>query len=139
MLHDKTSARRSTSAAPKVTQERASYQQPGQFAGWISEKWRVAWIVTDARKDRRTGVIRPVKEDKVYLLQYEVRAPGQHKARAQFQGIAAQDHVEAAQKAREFLASIGLGNGRREFAELYFNERKIPLWIEPNENAGQGK
>lgn len=32
--------------------------QAGVFAGWISERHRIAWVVNPMRRDKRTGVIR---------------------------------------------------------------------------------
>jgi len=29
-----------------------------QFAGWISEKFGIAWVVSEHRHDKRTGVIK---------------------------------------------------------------------------------
>lgn len=32
---------------------------PETFAGWISVKHRVCWVVNKYRRDKRTGVVRP--------------------------------------------------------------------------------
>jgi hypothetical protein len=128
-----------SAAAPKVAPERLT-KETGYFAGWISKEWNVAWVVSKYRKDKRTGALKPpVPPDLVYLLQYTERQDGDHRGYAQFRGIAAKDHIEAAQKAIAYMDSIKLAQNRRAEASLYFNERKIPLWIGQNENAETAK
>lgn len=44
--------------APKERKAGGSKNKPGNFAGWISEEWGVAWVVSQHRTDKRTGWVR---------------------------------------------------------------------------------
>lgn len=131
--------RRSPESTPKISVDRTK-PEPGQFAGWISKKWDIAWVVSRYRKDKRTGALPPERPiDLVYILQYSERQAGGHRSFAKLQGIAAKDHIEAAQKAHAFMESINLAQNQRAEASLFYNERKIELWIGQNENDANEK
>ncbi len=51
---DVLSSRRSTAAAPKEKKDTTG-NLPGEFVGWISKRWQVAWVVSPHRADKRTG------------------------------------------------------------------------------------
>ncbi|MEK4879376.1 hypothetical protein [Paenibacillus sp. FSL R5-0908] len=126
-------------ATPKEAPERRA-KETGYFAGWISKEWNIAWVVSKYRKDKRTGALKaPKPPDLVYVLQYNARQYGEHRSYAQFHGIAAKDHIEAAQKAHAYMDSINLAQSQRDTALLYYNERSIALWIGQNENAETAK
>lgn len=139
MGQDHVSAKRSSSAAPRVKAEPHQHI-PGDFAGWISEKHGIAWVVSKHRKDKRTGVVPAVKpNENIYVLQYEHREPGEHDARARFHGIAAANHQDAARQALAYMDRIKLEKQRRADAQLFYNEMEVSLWIGQSAKGARGK
>ncbi|TVX92263.1 hypothetical protein [Paenibacillus agilis] len=131
--------RRLTQYTQKVSVER-SKADPRDFVGWISEKHRIAWVVSRYRQDKRTGAIKQAKpEEKVYLLEYSARDLGGKRGRANFMGIAAKNHTDAIKKAHTFMDSINLAQIRRHEATLYYGEREVDLWIGKRGSAVKGK
>ncbi|MFK7695329.1 hypothetical protein [Paenibacillus sp. HJGM_3] len=130
MANQEISTHHFTKFAPK---ERKQFvpKSPGQFAGWISRSWNVAWVVSPERKDKRSGSVQPLTDkapkQNNYVLHYEIKEPGRRHRQARFHKIEAPNQEEAVRQAQTFMHSIGLDSGGRSRSTLYCNEMEIKL------------
>lgn len=125
--------------APKERKE-VVQKTPGDFAGWISRSWDMAWVVSPERRDKRSGIVSsPADKSAVennYVLQYEVKQPGERHRQARFHRIEASNPEEAVQRAHSFMHSIGLDQGGRSRSTLFCNEKEIKLKEARHHEAG---
>jgi len=138
MPHDSVSTRRDPKFAPKTT-GKEERNAPGIFAGWISEKHGIAWVVSPHRKDvtfvEKSGqVYDPAKDVKTYTLIY-----GPNDKRQKTEKIHAYDDMDAKRQAEEILLLEGVHKRLRELAQLKRYGKEIPLWTVPNENAAAAR
>ncbi|WP_208403125.1 hypothetical protein [Paenibacillus sp. BK720] len=128
-----------------MTAKGSQQRPPAHFAGWISEKWGVAWVVSAERQDKRVGVLsvsKPKESEKpetAYILQYTHRDDLDGRETERLHGIAAGNHKDAIKKALAFMEEIALRRDHRQEAKLFFQEREVTIWTEPCENAASAK